>query len=100
MTFEQFQETRRYTDNLGEDVDDPSLGSTTPGITYLHNLLYIEAVTDRWSTRAQQEGRYYLCIENDEWISHDLEALERRLYDYAESNGLIEERDAPSVVLN
>jgi len=100
MTFEQFQDTRRYTDNLGEDVGNPSLGSTTPGITYLHNLLYIEAVTDRWSTRAQQEGRYYLCIESEEWISHDLEALERHLYEYAVKYELIEKRDAPRVAVN
>ena len=100
MTFEQFQEKRRYTDNLGEDIGDPSLGSTTPGITYLHNLLYIQQVTDRCSTRAQQEGRYYLCIENEEWIGHDLEALERHLYDYALKYGLIEKRDAPRVLHN
>lgn len=36
----------------------------------------------------------------DEWVSHDLEALERHLYDYAVKYELIEKRDAPRVAVN
>lgn len=43
---------------------------------------FIES-TDTWDdTDARRQGKYYLILERDEFITDDLESLERKLYEY------------------
>jgi hypothetical protein len=93
MTFEEFQATRRPSENLSKDLpgvyfynDDP----ISAGFIYL-NSLYIEDVHKFWPETAKREGKYYLLLERSEWISNDLADLERKLYDFAIDNGYAEE---------
>ena len=83
MTFEQFQATRNVTDAttlanaLG--VEREFIGSD-----YAHTYdgtLYIEILP---------HGQYGLLLGRDYFESADLGQLERRLYDWAESEGFFE----------
>lgn len=89
MTFEQFQATRKHVDDLEATLDfvitgDPEV--PCPGLVYL-DALYIEEANDNWTEVQRTEGRYLLVIGRSDWHSSDLEALERRLYDFAVSEG-------------
>jgi hypothetical protein len=94
MTFEQFQATGRAVDNLGDHISDMRFEEMqdaneivrTPGRLYLGEL-YIENVTVNWPEAALAKGKWYLLIERDEYITNDLAALERRLYDWAMASG-------------
>ena len=89
MTFEQFQSTRTHCDDLGAALNDAIFdadGHKGIGNLYL-GCLYIERVQDWWPQAARDHGDWCLLIERDQWISHDLVALERRLYEFALSEG-------------
>jgi hypothetical protein len=88
MTFEEFQATRRYCENIGALIvearhDDEPL--PVKGNLYLRDSLYIEEVQPHWPENAKAEGRWHLLLGRDEWITNDLESLERKLYDWAVS---------------
>jgi hypothetical protein len=87
LTFEEFQQTRRWSDSIadamGWDIGTPK------GNVYLDGL-YIEHVEPHWPEDAKREGEWYLILGRDEWISNDLTALERRLYEWAGSEGYFE----------
>lgn len=80
-TFEEFVASKRRVTDLdeiaesyGDDAFDPERSEAA--------LIYgtggvIEVLRDR------SRGAYYLIIERSEWITNDLEALERELYDFA-----------------
>ena len=89
MTFEQFQATRQWSDDLAETTTDASVEGVKGYAYGEHAEAYIEELGDDASAEAKAQGRWYLHIYNQEWISDDLEGLERRLYGYAESEGLI-----------
>lgn len=88
MTFEQFQTTRQLCDDLGDALADARWegGPKATGFLYL-GALFIEDVADHWPEGTKAEGKHYLIIGNQEWISNDLKALERRLYDFAVGEG-------------
>jgi hypothetical protein len=89
MTFEQFQATRRHTDDLGAVLsdarweDEPSPAS---GFVYLDSL-YIEDVQSHWPDTSKARGKYHLIIGRYEWISDDLALLEHELYEFALGEG-------------
>jgi hypothetical protein len=90
MTFQEFQATRRDCDDLGAVTNDARWeDEPTPakGITYLDNTLYIEAVQPHWPDAAKARGKWHLILGREEWITDDLEMLERELYDWAVSEG-------------
>jgi hypothetical protein len=68
MTFEQFQSTRRYCDDLGEALDDATWeheAFKARGNLYL-DVLYIEEVNPGWSDQARAKGRepHRSCISS------------------------------------
>lgn len=91
MTFEQFQASRRHTADLEADLnmsiyDDPAI--KCPGLIYSGNL-YIEEVCANWTEEAQKGGRYFLVIGNRDWLTDDLELLERELYEFGVSEEIL-----------
>ena len=79
MTFEQFQATRKWTDNLAEATEsgfDETCGQVYAERLCIESALHIEGAT----------GPYVLTIGNSQKFG-DLEALERDLYDFAVSEG-------------
>ena len=96
MTFEQFQATKTYCDDIGTKLDDgrPEEAPKAVGNVYL-DTLYIEQVQDHWPEAARNAGKWNLIIGNQEWISDDLESLEHKLYDFAVSEGYFDVRVEP-----
>lgn len=75
MTFEQFQATRRESDDLARDVPDQWMGDadeTRAGLIYDGDT-YIERDGDT----------YTLTLYNQSWATPNLAELERRLYTWA-----------------
>ena len=91
MTFQEFQATRVWSDNLAADVQSANWedSGTPKGNRYLGSL-YIDQVQEHWPESAQGKGKWHLLIERDEWITDDLESLERKLYDFAISAGYMD----------
>jgi hypothetical protein len=89
MTFEEFQATRRRTDDIGAAINDARWEGEPPakGFLYLDDALYIEEVQPHWPETARKAGKWFLLIGNQERISDDLPALERELFDFAASEG-------------
>jgi hypothetical protein len=86
MTFEQFQATREHCDDLGKALNDARWEDEPPARGYLYlGVLYIEQWGDGWPEH--NKGKYLLTIHRNEWLSDDLESLERKLYDFAVSEG-------------
>jgi hypothetical protein len=77
LTLEQFVGTRTFHANIEHaDRADP-FGEIVPGYVYECGL-YIEQ---------RLNGAFYLCIEQAEYESRDLLALERKLYEYGVTGG-------------
>ena len=89
MTFEEFQATRKTVNDLRTAIDDARWDENkiAPRGNVYFDALYIEEVGTDWPEAARKEGRFYLAIENMEWISDDLPKLERELYDWARYAG-------------
>lgn len=87
MTFETFRATGRESGDLWDECDDASVKGR-PGRVYC-GCLWIEDASD-WPTDAPGfgQGRWYTIIGRDEYQSDDLESIERRLYDFAVSEGI------------
>ena len=97
MTFEEFQATKQSCGaekmkRIGYTPGEE--GEFKPeGFVYV-NLLVIEKTNPGWPCfryPRTAQGAYYLRIGNLEWITDDLELLEKRLYEFAKSSGLVEE---------
>lgn len=88
MTFEQFQATRKWSDNLAADVQSANWETegTPKGNLYL-GCLYIDHVEPHWPETAKSQGCWHLMLGRDETITTDLTLLERRLYQWAQSEG-------------
>jgi hypothetical protein len=63
------------------------------GYLYLGEL-YIEEVQPHWPDAAKARGKWHLLLDRDDWITDDLETLERKLYDWAVSEGYFEDKDS------
>ncbi len=97
MTFEQFRASRRYCEDIGTAISDARWESEPPAKGYLYlDVLYIEEAQPHWPASAKAQGKWYLLIGRNEWITDDLGALEHKLYDWAESEGYFagDQRDA------
>jgi hypothetical protein len=88
MTFAEFQATRRYCEDLGKAIADARWKEEPPakGNLYL-DALYIEEVQPHWPDEAKAQGKWHLLTERNEYISDDLETLERDLYAWAMASG-------------
>jgi hypothetical protein len=90
MTFEQFQASRRYSEDIGTAISDARWEGDPPAKGYLYlDGLYIEEVQPHWPEAAKARGKWYLLIDRDDWITDDLGTLERKLYDWAASEGYL-----------
>ncbi len=75
MTFEQFSATGRDVADLGS-IDETMTGE--PGRVYLDAL---------WLSFSSRDGQFWTVIGNADFVSPDREPIERRLYDFALSEG-------------
>jgi hypothetical protein len=81
-TFEEFQATRETCDDIGKAIScDMGREKPVTGFLYLGGL-YIEKNDEFWPIDLRDKGAYHLTLEREEWVSNDLESLERRLYDF------------------
>jgi len=88
MTFDQFRATGKDCDDLGSALNDATWeDNPEPGRGRLYlDVLYIERKPARgWLNGLPQE--WYLLIGRDDWLSDDLEALEKKLYEFAIAEG-------------
>jgi hypothetical protein len=85
MTFEQFQATRRTVSDLSDAIEDEQLVGA-PGLVYL-DALFIELRFEDWVGSYANDYAYKLLIGRDDWCSNELEPLERKLYEFAVSEG-------------
>lgn len=72
MTFEEFQASRTWCEDLGKALQDESLQGI--GGNLYDNSFYIGLFSD-------QPRKWWLIIERGEYVSADLAQLERRLWD-------------------
>jgi hypothetical protein len=88
VTFEEFQQTRKPCDDIGAAIQC-DMGAPGPETGFLYGGLYISTRQDWWSEEAKARGGYHLILERDEYISDDLESLERKLYEWALCYGAV-----------
>ncbi len=83
MTFEEFQATRVWSDNLAHDAPDYCENGTlgTQGFIYGHPRRYM--VIERTA-----DNRWFLLLGNQQWTNGDLETLERKLHEAAPEGAL------------
>jgi hypothetical protein len=89
MTIEQFRASRQWCDDLGAKLKDASFeqdGKKARGWIYL-DALFIERVENDWPEATRRRGDWHLILGNAEYISFDIFELERRLFDWAVSEG-------------
>jgi len=85
MTFEQFQATRRWSDDLAAAAQSAQWGDgTSCGQLYTDSLCIESALNIEGAT-----GEYVITIGNMQMFGA-LETLERKLYDFAVSEGYFE----------
>ncbi len=90
MTFEEFQTTRQHCTDLGAKLSDSMWDNEPKGIGNIYvKCLYIEHIQPHWPDSAKSRGQWHLILGRDEWISNDLSMLERKLYEFAVSEGLV-----------
>ena len=93
MTFEEFRDTAVWCDDLGAKLADACWAdepAKARGWIYV-DALFIEEVLPHWPEKTRKAGKWYLLIGRCEWISDDLEELERHLYEYACDEGYCDE---------
>ena len=86
MTFERFQGTRQWADDLAATFqDDALLGAKG----WIYGTLCIED-TSYWPSNSpgSGKGKWYPRIGNQEYQSDALEECERPLYEFSEPEGL------------
>lgn len=87
ITFEEFQATRAWHDDLGPAVKDDALNGVK-GYTYLGDNLFVESTEGRKDVPPGVAlGRWYTCIGRTEYDSDDLEEVERPVYEFAVREG-------------
>lgn len=88
--FSIFQASGKDVENIGQ-YSDAWEGPVCPGRVYLADNLekcgLVMSDTTAWANAKNLEGKWYLQIGNQEWMSDDLEELEFELFDFASSAG-------------
>ncbi|HET6927456.1 MAG TPA: hypothetical protein VFI48_11470 [Hyphomicrobiaceae bacterium] len=98
MTYEQFLATRKWSENLLIDCE-PYAANNSEQSDYVQSgyiycdSLFIEATEAWWPEGARDQGKWHLLLERDEYITDDLDMLQRRLYRWAISAGYGDESD-------
>jgi hypothetical protein len=87
MTFEEFKATRHVVPNLAAAHPECFGYEGRPGFLYLGTCLFIEIAGPLWPAKAREQGGFYLILNNDEYISDNLDELEKKLFDWAQSEG-------------
>jgi hypothetical protein len=90
MTFEEFQATKKYSDDLRRDLPDQFAHEDYPGVptgNIYDGTYFIDEVQDWWPEEARGAGHWHLILERSEFIERDLESLERLLYRFAVQSG-------------
>lgn len=93
MTFEQFRDTARFCEDLSTVIPDARWDDEpvpAKGNVYV-DALYIERMQPHWPAATLAKGAWYLLIGNQEYVSDDLESLERHLYEFACDEGYCDE---------
>ena len=86
MNFKEFQATGRDVVDLGIEIEGQDLDGK-PGRVYV-NGLYIEKMETTSSYNPKLNlRRWFLLINNQDWVSSNLEELEKHLYEFAVSEG-------------
>lgn len=99
MTFEEFQKTRTPCADLCAAVGSaPWDDKPAKGLLYL-GVLYVEGVQPHWPEKTRALGKWHLLIGRCEWVTDDLESLERRLYDFAIGEGYTMDPEAEATAL-
>jgi hypothetical protein len=81
--------------SIGAAIADARWEGEPPARGYLYlDELYIEEVQPHWPDAAKAQGKWHLLLDRDEWITDDLETLERKLYDWAASEGYFQDNDS------
>lgn len=88
MTLDEFRATGRDVPNLGAIEHIAASGQSGPGRTYLDNYLFIEQLPRRACSTGP--ARWCLTIGNSQRVA-SLAVLERDLYEFAVSEGYINE---------
>lgn len=78
MTFEQFQATRKHVDDVATATGIDMGPDIQPGFVYDSDLHIFD----------MPDGRHLLVIFNEQEVSADLEALERKLFDFARDEAM------------
>jgi hypothetical protein len=82
FSFEQFQASRKRSECLQEELSSHLFGELDCGYIYL-GALHIDEVAPHWPDRTRAKGKWHLIIGREEWVTDDLESLERKLYEFA-----------------
>lgn len=91
MTFAEFQTTRVWCDDLGAKLQDAHWEGEPDGKGNVYlDCLFIEQVQPHWPEASRALGKWHLLIGRADWISDDLEMLERKLYQFALDEGYIQ----------
>jgi len=79
MTFEEFQNSRRYVPDLAKVIDYENV-SVQPGFVYADSF-YIEIQKHNFDTWKRPKYAFYLIIGTTELESNDLNELENQLWE-------------------
>ena len=85
MTFEEWQKTKVYWDDIS-DYSYAGILSAGPGLIY-DDGLYIEQPANN------ENGTWMLTLDDEGWQTDDLLDLEHKLYTWAEDEGYFEEEE-------
>lgn len=77
QTFEDFQKSGRYVENLQAALPEQDLDTAEPGRIYGDHYFIID--TKNWEP-AYKLGNWFLLLGNIQELSDNLEVLERKLY--------------------
>jgi hypothetical protein len=87
MTFEQFQKTRQWCEDLSARLPGEALGQGSKGYVYCGSLFIEDATAWPESAPGYGRGHWYTVIGRVEYQSDDLQKVERPLYEFAVSGG-------------
>ena len=87
MTFEQFQNTRQWCEDLSTRLPGEVLREDSKGYVYCGSFFIEDATAWPESAPGHGQGHWFTVIGRAEYQSDDLEQIERQLYGFAVSEG-------------